>query len=84
MKYKFTIKEVKEAYRKLKHHLYYDTTNSLIRKQIAQFEYQGDLDEVFYSLTENLNRFYYKREISPYFQNFQKGFFLFLIVGCYL
>lgn len=47
MPYKIELKDVREAYIKLKSHVYYDTSDIFIRKQIAKFETNtyDDLDD---------------------------------------
>lgn len=51
----FTINDIKDAYRKLKTHFYYDNTNHFMRRQIAEFETGEDFDNKLQQLVEDLN-----------------------------
>lgn len=65
----FSVKDVKEAYRKLKHYIYYDTTNVVMRKQIAEYEYNadGNLTEKFLELASHLNEYSTSSDLTDYF-----------------
>ena len=45
-------KDIENAYRKYKHHVYRDTTFSLLREQLAYFELNSDLDTDFKEITK--------------------------------
>ncbi|MFZ4546129.1 MAG: RNA-directed DNA polymerase [Bacteroidales bacterium] len=52
-----TIEEVKEAYNRLKTHVYYDTSDLFIRRRLAEFETNLSQSEDIFSInTEYLNR----------------------------
>lgn len=75
----FTINDIKDAYRKLKTHFYYDNTNHFMRRQIAEFETGEDFDNKLRQLVEDLNNENkdllikkYVNDISYYLQ--PKGF----------
>ena len=45
-------KDIENAYRKYKHHVYRDTTFSLLREQLAYLELNSDLDTDFKEITK--------------------------------
>ncbi|HFA47707.1 MAG TPA: hypothetical protein ENJ95_01670 [Bacteroidetes bacterium] len=53
----FTISEIKQSYRKLKHYNYYDNSNLLLRRKIALFESSGDFEDKLQYLCDSLNSF---------------------------
>lgn len=50
-----TLDEIKEAYRKLKTHVYNDSFNLRLRTKLANFEYNNDIELLFTKLLSNIN-----------------------------
>lgn len=48
-----TLDEIKEAYRKLKTHVYNDSFNLRLRTKLANFEYNNDIELLFTKLLSN-------------------------------
>jgi len=65
---KYTIDEIKDAYRKLKSYVYYDNYNLLLRKKVAEFEGQGSVEEKFHSLLDAINNSNKKALLDEYFE----------------
>lgn len=59
----------KLAYRKLKHYVYHDTTNLLLRKQIALFETLGDVEEKLNTLAASIDKFHFSGEIDEFLKS---------------
>ena len=49
------IEDIKEAYQKLKTHVYYDNYNLNLRVKLAEFESRGLFEDVFSELIQNIN-----------------------------
>lgn len=49
------ISEIREAYRKLKTQIYYDSYNLHLRVKLAEFEANNNIEEVFSNLCNNIN-----------------------------
>ena len=52
------LRNLKIAYRKLKHYIYYDTSNALLRKQLADFESDLGFERKLLKLRRSLSRYY--------------------------
>ena len=50
------IEDIKEAYQKLKTHVYYDNYNLNLRVKLAEFESRGLFEDVFSELIQNINK----------------------------
>lgn len=51
----FNLQDIKDAYRKLKTHFYYDNTNHFMRRQIAKFETSHNFERRLDQLVSDLN-----------------------------
>lgn len=75
----FNLQDIKDAYRKLKTHFYYDNTNHFMRRQIAKFETSYNFEKRLNQLVSDLNNKNkdlliekYEKDIKYYLQ--PKGF----------
>ena len=75
----FNLQDIKDAYRKLKTHFYYDNTNHFMRRQIAKFETSYNFEKRLNQLVSDLNNQNkdlliekYEKDIKYYLQ--PKGF----------
>lgn len=72
-KLKITIDDIKNAYRKLKHYVYYDNSNLFVRKQLAEFEstdYELKFENLQIALNEIINRDHESiKKLNPYFNH---------------
>src|SRR5574344_281045 len=63
---KFKIEDIKNVYRKLKTHFYYDNTNHFMRRKIAEFETSEDFEQKLQSLLDDLNNYDNSFNIEKY------------------
>lgn len=65
-KLNFDKKEIKTAYKKLKSYIYYDKTLNVLRREIAKFESNNNLENKFKEIADRLNNLNSKKKFNEF------------------